>query len=211
MEDSPSPKEKWALTKEAFDRLLAWLAPDREQAGRKYEEIRSTLIKGFTKHGCRTPEDLADETVNRVAKKLPEIEPTYVGDPAPYFYAVAYNIYREYLRKPETVPLPQLNLPAPVPSPDEAADEMEPVLRCLRRSIQHLNQRDRDVILQYYHGEKQLKIRTRKELALRLELSLPALRLLAQRVRKRLKKLILHCLEQRIPGSSNSEMDISLS
>lgn len=211
MEDTPSQKEKWVLTKEAFDRLLAWLATDREQAGRKYEEIRSILIKGFTKHGCITPEDLADKTINRVAKKLPEIEATFVGDPAPYFYAVAYNIYREYLRTPQPLPLPQIELPSPVPLPHDQADDMESVLACLRQSVRHLNQRDREVIVHYYQGEKQVKIRLRKELALRLGMSLPALRLLAQRVRKRLKKLIQHCLEQKLPGGVDSELDVSLS
>jgi len=209
LDDSSSPKEKWALTRETFDRLLAWLDPDREQAGIKYEEIRSALIKGFTKHGCSTPEDLADQTINRVAGKLPKIEPTYVGDPAPYFYAVAYNIYREYLRRPETVPLPQIDLPSPDPPPGEPADDIELVLACLRRCVRHLKERDQEVILQYYQGEKQVKIRLRKELALRLGLSLPALRLLAQRIRKRLKKLILLCLEQSLPGGADSGLDLS--
>jgi RNA polymerase sigma factor (sigma-70 family) len=205
LDDSPSPKEKWALTREAFDRLLAWLDPDREQAGRKYEEIYSTLIKRFTRYGCNVPEELADITINRVARKLPEIEPTYVGDPAPYFYAVAYKVYQEWLRWPETVPLPQTDLPAP------PEDEMDSVQACLRRCIRHLNQRDQEVILQYYQGEKQVKIRLRKELALRLGLSLPALRLLAQRIRQKLKKLILLCLKQNLPGGGDSGLDISLS
>jgi DNA-directed RNA polymerase specialized sigma24 family protein len=210
LDESPSPKEKWALTREAFDRLLAWLDPDREQAGRKYEEIRSALIKGFTKHGCNAPEELADETINRVARKLPEIEPTYVGDPAPYFFAVAFNVYREFLRRPETVPLPQIDLPAPDPSPGEPADDIDPVLVCLSRCIRHLKERDREVILQYYQGEKQVKIRLRKELALRLGLSLPALRLLAQRIRQKLKKLILLCLKQNLPDDAVSDLDLGL-
>jgi DNA-directed RNA polymerase specialized sigma24 family protein len=199
LNNSPPSKEKWALTKEAFDRLLAWLAPDREEAGRKYEEIRSNLIKGFTRHGCRTPEDLADETINRVARKLPDIEATYVGDPAPYFYAVAYNIYRESLRRPEVVSLPQLELPSQAPRPDELVDGLDPVLACLRRCIRYLNQRDQEVIVQYYRGEKQVKIRLRQQLALRHGVSLPALRLIAQRARKRLKKLIRLCLEKALP------------
>lgn len=209
MDDSSSPKQKWALTMEAFDRLLAWLDPDREQAGRKYEEIRSTLIKGFTKHACNAPEDLADETINRVARKLPEIEPTYVGAPAPYFYAVAFNIYRESLRRPETVPLPQIDLPAPNQSSGELAEDIDPVMVCLRRCIGHLKERDQEVILQYYQGEKQIKIKLRKDLAMRLGLSLPALRLLAQRIRQKLKKLILLCLKQSLLDDADSEMDLS--
>jgi hypothetical protein len=100
-------KDPWTLTQESFDRLLAWLAPNREQAGKKYEEVRSRLVRGFTSHGCPVPEDLADETINRVAKKLPEIEETYVGDPVRYFYRVAHYVHLEYLKKESVVtPLP---------------------------------------------------------------------------------------------------------
>src|ERR687883_865457 len=77
----PTRKKEWTLTQESFDRLLAWLDPDREQAGKKYEEVRSRLVRGFSSHGCPVPEDLADEAINRVAKLLPEIEKTYVGEP----------------------------------------------------------------------------------------------------------------------------------
>src|SRR5947209_6617862 len=37
---------------DSFDRLLAWLNPDREQAGQRYEEIRRRLIKIFARRGC---------------------------------------------------------------------------------------------------------------------------------------------------------------
>jgi hypothetical protein len=71
--DSRLTKGNWTLTQEGFDGLLTWLSPDREQAGRKYEEIRLRLIKIYTRRGCTTPEELADEVFNRVTKKLPEI------------------------------------------------------------------------------------------------------------------------------------------
>jgi RNA polymerase sigma factor (sigma-70 family) len=209
LDKSPPVKEKWALTNDAFDQLLAWLDPNREEAGRKYEGIRSNLIKGFIRHGCRTPEDLADETIDRVTRKLPQIQPTYVGDPAPYFYAVAFNIYREFLRRPEVVPLPQSDLVAPSPQPDELADDIDPVLACLRRCIRYLNQREQEVIVKYYRGETQIKIRLRQELALRLGISLPALRLLAQRARKKLKKLIQSCLDKKLLNDLDSGFNVS--
>jgi RNA polymerase sigma factor (sigma-70 family) len=209
LEHPPPSKEKWELTREAFDRLLAWLDPDRENAGRKYEELRAKLIKGFARHGCKLTEDLTDETINRVAKKLPEIEPTYVGDPAPYFYAVAYNIYRESLRRPDVVPLPQIELPASGPSPDDFADEIDPVLACLRLCIRYLNQREQEVIVKYYKGEKRAKIRLRQELAQRLGVSLPALRLLAQRARKKLKILIRNCLDNKLPNDMRLGGDVN--
>src|SRR4051794_16211659 len=87
------------ITQESFDRLLEWLDADRERAGYRYEAIRRRLITIFTCRGCREAEALADETINRVTIKLPEIADAYVGDPALYFYGVAQKVHLEYLRK----------------------------------------------------------------------------------------------------------------
>src|SRR5215216_208156 len=67
---------EWKLTNEEFDDLLSWLDPDRERAGIRYEEIRDDLIKKFRLCWCSAAEDLADETINRVVKKLPEFRET---------------------------------------------------------------------------------------------------------------------------------------
>src|SRR5512139_2426939 len=85
----PWLRNDWNLSPELFDSFLAWLHPDREQAGRRYEGIRLRLIKIFTCRGCSCPEDLADETINRVIVKLPRILQSYRGDPGCYFGGVA--------------------------------------------------------------------------------------------------------------------------
>ena len=58
------------LTKEEFDELLSWLDTDPDRAGEKYEAIRHRLITIFLNRQCYEAEDLADETINRVAKKV---------------------------------------------------------------------------------------------------------------------------------------------
>src|SRR5260370_17001420 len=91
--------KEWALTQDAFDRLLDWLDADRNRAGTRYEEIRCRLIKVFTGRGCMAAEELADETINRVAAKVGEVALDYAGDPASYFYGVCQNVHFEYVRK----------------------------------------------------------------------------------------------------------------
>ena len=98
-------KKNWVLSQESFDALLKWLSADRDQAGQIYEEIRLRLIRIFTARACTEAEDLADETMNRVASKLPEIGGTYSGDPAVYFYAVANNVHLESLRRKPLAPV----------------------------------------------------------------------------------------------------------
>ncbi len=70
------------ITKEPFDALLEWLDPDREKAGQRYEVIRAGLIRIFVSKGLSDAEHYADEAIDRVIKRLPEIQANYVGDPA---------------------------------------------------------------------------------------------------------------------------------
>jgi hypothetical protein len=83
---------------ESFDRLLAWLDGNNELAKKKYENLRYSLIKMFTSRGCIDAEELADETINRVARQVKTVGGNYVGDPAYYFYGVAKKVYLEYLK-----------------------------------------------------------------------------------------------------------------
>lgn len=198
MNGPPSPKEKWVLTQEAFDRLLSWLDPDRERAGERYEKIRSGLIKRFRQLGWAEPEEPANETIDRVAKKLQEIIETYKGDPTPYFFSVAHYVHMEYLKKPPVVPLTQTNLPQhDLPRTLAVFDDDELLDSCLERCMEHLTQGNREMILQYYCGERQIKIRLRKELSERMGIKLTNLRLKAQRVRVGLKRCILDCMERK--------------
>src|SRR5437588_10716542 len=81
------PSAKWTLGQDAFDRLLASLDSDREHAGEKYQQIRSNLTRLFEWRGCPFPEDHADETINRVARRLEEGEE--VREVTKYFFGVA--------------------------------------------------------------------------------------------------------------------------
>ena len=198
MDVPPSPKPKWVLTSESFDGMLLWLDRDRDRAGEKYEEIRSGLIKRFRQLGWADAEELTNETFDRVARKLPEIIDTYKGDPVPYFFSVAYYVHMEQLRKPVVVSLVDIDFIVTdlVDAPD-GFDNDELLDSCLEECLGHLTQASRDMILQYYRGDRDVKIRRRKELAEEMGIKLSNLRLRAQRVRAGLKKCILDCLERK--------------
>src|SRR5688572_15856324 len=70
--DEPPPKKPWALSEEAFNKVLECLDPDRQIAGKKYTQLHRKLEKFFEVHRCALAEDLADETINRAARKLQE-------------------------------------------------------------------------------------------------------------------------------------------
>lgn len=177
----------WVLTQEAFDALLAWLDPSRDEAGRKYEAIRRRLIKFFTCRGCGETEDLADETINRVSKKLKEIEANFSGDPARYFYGVANKVHLEYLRRRPA--------PATPPRRDDSED-IEREYECLERCVQSLTPGNRDLVVQYYQEERRAKIDHRKQLASQRGIALNALRIRACRIRAALQKCVQNCVAE---------------
>jgi DNA-directed RNA polymerase specialized sigma24 family protein len=170
-----------APIKSNLDDLLDWLGEDREMAGIRYEEIRRALIKIFVCRGAHISEDLADETIDRVARKLPEIRDNYHGRPIDYFCGVAKMIYLEYHRRS----IPQV---VTVPAPVEVDEEM--YIR-LDRCLEKLTTTDRSLILEYYGGEKQQKIVGRKQLADKLGIPLNALRIRAHRIRTHLMGMMM--------------------
>jgi DNA-directed RNA polymerase specialized sigma24 family protein len=185
------------LTREVFDQMLDWLDQDREGAGRRYEEIRSRLIKIFVCRGCVAAEDLADEAINRVAGKVQQIAGTYVGNPAFYFYGVADKIYLEYLRK----------MPAPLSiAPAGPTEETELRCRCLEQCIERLSPENRKLILMYYGNHERRTIDMRKYLAQQMGIGANALWIRAHRIRMALRKCVCECLGNKVPAKASENM-----
>src|SRR5262245_63800556 len=86
-----------ALTQSRLDRLLARLAADRDVAAAEYEKIRRKLIDLFDWWGSAAPEDDADLTIDRVARKLEQGE--VIENPRGYFHGVARNVFFESGRR----------------------------------------------------------------------------------------------------------------
>lgn len=187
-----------SLTRETFESLLTWLGPDREAAGRRYEVIRAGLVRIFVAKGFGDAEHLADETINRVAARLAEIVPGYVGEPAAYFRGVARNVMLEAWRRKEQTVDPQPQTPA---VPAEASDEYECLLRCLK----FLPKERRELLLDYHTYQGPDKVANHRAMAEELGISENALRIKAHRERSRLKGCVSECLrglrEKRKPAA----------
>lgn len=175
--------------KEPFDELLDWLDPDRDVAGRKYETIRAGLIRLFISHGVSDGAFYADETIDRVTRRLPEIRPTFVGEPARYFTGVARNIIREAIRNREVLPevMPERS--------SEEVDDDE-MVECLKRCLTELSQDRQELILDYhlYHGRA--KVELHREMAAELSITEGALRTRAHHLRATLEECVLKCLRK---------------
>jgi RNA polymerase sigma factor (sigma-70 family) len=174
------------VTQAEFDSLLAWLNPNRDLAGRKYQTIHSGLVKIFVSKGFNNAEDLADETINRVIGRLPDIQEGFVGEPAHYFHGVARNIIRENNRRKEIAcDLVDIRVDA---KPDNNED-----LDCLGHCLESLPTGKRDLILDYYLYEGYEKVQHHRSMAKRLNITLGAFRNRAHQIRLSLRSRMQQC------------------
>ncbi len=185
------------ISQEDFDEILAWLDSDREQAGVKYEDLRQSLVRILGWKGCVDAEGLADETIDRVTRRIHDLRRTYKGDPRLYFYAVANNVAREYKKKTNLyVPIGDVETTVSTPPPANEEKDRESDWDCFDTCLRELSLENRELILEYYLKEKQAKIDHRKEIAQRLGVSVKALRVRMYRIRAALEECIGRCLDE---------------
>ena len=184
------------LSPASFERLLAMLDPDRDRAGERYEQIRQKLAKFFQWRGCAEPEEYADETIDRVARKLAEGAEIRAGDPYLYFHGIALNVLREYWKdaqKHAKKPLDDVTLT----HEDTFDANQEHKLTCLDGCVRGLPQAQLTLITEYHQGQGGAKIERRNRLAEDLGIPLNALRIRAFRIRGTLETCISDCLKKR--------------
>ena len=192
MVEARGRRPSWTLTEEALEGLLACLDPDRALASDKYEQVRRKLIKFFGWRGCPFPDELADETINRVARKIDD-GLTLSGDSIHrYFHGVARMLAKEAFKRRSREQLEvSLRFPLFVGGADE--DDRQARLERLQRYLDGLSPEESELLLQYYRGEKSEKIHNRKELADRLNIPMNALRIRIHRLRGKLERGMEEC------------------
>jgi DNA-directed RNA polymerase specialized sigma24 family protein len=171
--------------KEAFDKLLRWLGPDLDKAAKKYQAIHLRIVRIFAAKGCGDPEDLADQSFNVATLKIDWLLESYVGDPSLYIHGIAKKIFLELKPRP---------IPEPPPAPDPI--ELERRSTCLDQCLDRLTTpAEKRLVLRYHENNKQVRIRTRRQLAEELGLSMNALRIKVCYIHARLRPCIRECLQ----------------
>jgi DNA-directed RNA polymerase specialized sigma24 family protein len=185
-------KSRWALTQESIDKLLAHLGADHETAGLAYQELRGKLIIFFEGYRCSDAEELADLTLNRVARKLCEGE--FIHKPMLYALSVARFVLSEYWRRPEKSAISldesvqefESNYSAHV---ENARAQHEAEMRreeCMRRCFMQLPAPQRKLLIDYYWCEKGSLVDHRRKMAERLRITPNALSIQVHRLRGKL-------------------------
>jgi len=179
-----------ALTPRAFALLLRRLGDDPERGGLGYESLRRTLVRFFDWRGAHAPDVCADETLDRLARRLDE--DASIEDVRGYAHGIARLVLLEQWRRPRELPAGAADERLPAEAPPAEEDPRE---GCFERCLAELPEDGRALILEYYAAEGRQKIDGRKRLAAALGLSDTALRNRAQRLRDRLERGIRRCLD----------------
>jgi DNA-directed RNA polymerase specialized sigma24 family protein len=189
-------RKDWWPTRNGFREFLQWLDEGVESSGEKYIETRRRLVQYFDRKNCLSPDELADETLHRVARRLAEEGGVTDVSPAHYCYIVARFVFLEYQRRPGRK---VVNLDRMEPSPFvvlEAKPSDEKLFSHLDSCLEKLKADHRELILEYYRGDQRAKIDHRRELAKKLRLTMNALSIRACRIRTSLEE----CVKKRSGG-----------
>jgi hypothetical protein len=170
-----------------FRALLARLDPDPARAAAQYEHLRVKLIKFFEWEQANAPEELADDCMDRFARKLEEgVE---VRSPGGYLAGIARMVLKEQEahRRRERIVFDEYRRRAVLGHSADVEQAVGDLENCLR----NFSAAQRDLILRYYQGDHARRIENRKRLAAELRLLPNALRNRAMRLRA----LLEACME----------------
>jgi len=196
-------KKDWALSSGAFNRLLEWLDEGTNSGGEKYLDIRGRLVAYFDRKNCLSPDELADETLNRVARRIEEVGSIESETPAKYCYIVARFVFMESLRANEKGDVPMDDVLRQtegnqfvVSDEKEEKANREKLLNCLETCTEKLEPEHRELIIGYYLGEQRTKIENRRTLAAKFGVSVNALSIRACRIRDKLEACVGKCTNE---------------
>jgi DNA-directed RNA polymerase specialized sigma24 family protein len=194
----PELKKNWTPSEASFRRLLEWLDAGADSGGEAYLDMRRRLSAYFDRRNCQCPDDLADEALNRVSRRLEEEGAITEGSAGRYCYIVAKFVFLEYVRN--TKRESTLDLAEDAHDADWSVSgtvgSLEKRLSCLERCLETLSHADRDLILGYYAREGRNADR-RRELAASLGLTSNALAIRACRIRDTLERCVRACEAER--------------
>lgn len=197
VDSSPSPKGKWEISPESFAKLLSCLDPDAERAGEMFLKWLQKLARFFEwNHAPLPAEDLAYETLYRVARKMDE------GEVIEHFSAYCKEIARWVLResyKSREAKRESLDDVEPAVNPVNYDDDWEEHQRlfCLNECLQTIPPESRELVTEFYRGEGRNRINRRQSLADKLGIHRNALGNRIQRLLDKLEACIRKCLKKK--------------
>ena len=169
-----SRSSRWELTQETFEVLLRSLHLEEEAAVERYRRLHGRLVLFFMRHRSYHPEDLADQVVNRLARKLSE------GLSIENIEAFALGMARLVVREEQARSLRERNCYLELCRNESVAqrtsNERENSYQSMENQLATLPVSQKSMLERYHEGEGIRRIRERQKLAEEMGLSIGTLR-----------------------------------
>lgn len=208
MTDHQIQGNEQSMKQDAMTHLLLWLSPDKEQAGQLYERLRRKLIELFARKGVPnlTLPELADETLDRVGRKLAEGEVIRNPEPMAYVHGVAVHVLSEFWRKQTRKTKHEINIDDLSPRdlarvqstqrPQNQQEEKEIWQQCIDEFLKSLPPEDEALLRKCYQDDQRQQSANRRQAAKRMGLAENSLRVYLHRIRQTLQRKVRACVER---------------
>ncbi len=175
-----------------FEQLLNWFGTDRDPSAAQYLAAHRTLTAFFRYNYCNRPEDLADEVLNRVAKKLPPL--LHGSDQTDVLIGFARYLLKEYWDDDELFCAKEISNEEHTETKKSAGmDVAELRLACLDKCLSRLP--EQALLLEYHRYEPGGKIAHRRAMAETRHCTLNALRLKTSGLKSTLEECVRRCCQ----------------
>lgn len=165
-----------------FNKLFHLLEPDAQSIEEGFQRCRFKLFKFFAWRHCEDPDSLADETISRLLKNVQAGQEISADNPYSYVYAIARNVFKEYLRAKKKGGV--------LIDVDEVRETSVSIAvdDCKKQCLEQLSHEKRELLERYY-----LDNDDRNDIAREQELSLNALRLQVYHIKHGLRRCWEEC------------------
>ena len=173
-----------SLTSESLSKLLSAFSNDEAGAALAYTKLRDSLVRYFNLKGISEADEAADSTIDRVADKI--AQNTKIEDITKFAFGVARNVYLERLRAVQVHSRAAEKIYSETKlfeNPDDN-DHFESLRECFKS----LYRDEQKLLLEYFADLPANELfENRQKLAEREGVSLNALRIRVNRLRKLLE------------------------
>ncbi len=173
------------MRKETLEKILTLLGPSKEEAAVEYRKLHQRLTRFFEWNAVLDPTALADEAMDRLAKRGTEenaVEP--ILNPSAFALGIARLLLQEEARRQQKKVEAMRHLETQASDSTSQAEAMD---RALQHCMAKLRPETRNLLEQYYLHRGSEKVKLHQTLAEELGLTLNALRNRALRGRQELE------------------------
>lgn len=170
-----------------FDALLRALDADTEAAGVAYRQLHQRLIHFFRLNNASDPEAMADEALDRLARRIGELQAEDIGSPQAFALGIGRHLLQEDRRRHRRESEAASEWAALALANDGHHEEL---LQALDHCMAVMREDQQQLLRSYYQWTGRQKIEHHRQLAERLGLTLNAMRNRLMRARAELDKCI---------------------